>query len=82
LKKLLAATIAQSISVHSLTRVRNSLRRALFSSVLADVRMWIRFLQKETGWQVAPWLAVTEGAGRGFLFLWHLWMKQRKWWAQ
>ena len=29
-----------------------------FSGVFADVGFGIRFLRKETAWQVAPWLVV------------------------
>ena len=36
-----------------------------FSGVFADVGFGIRFLRKETAWQVAPWLGAPGGAGQG-----------------
>ena len=36
-----------------------------FIGVVADVGLGIRFLRKETAWQVAPWLGMPGGAGQG-----------------
>ena len=44
---------------------RRSPCHEFFSSVLADVGFGIRFLRKETAWQVALLLVVPGGAGWG-----------------
>ena len=53
-----------------------------FSGVFADVGFGIRFLRKETAWQVAPWLGAPGGAGQGLSVLLALIVEAIKWWAQ
>ena len=53
-----------------------------FSGVFADVGFVIRFLRKETAWQVAPWLGAPGGAGQGLPVLLALIVEAIKWWAQ